>query len=203
MRLLLSIFLFGACCGLAGAQPAVALNQLVEEAGAWRLAGATSDFTGVAVAYHANGQKRVQINFREGLKHGREEAWYEDGRLQYSVRYVQGKPQSYGSSWYGQEAETVAAAPVLNCADLPRLQQECAAEKTNEAGVMQACALSNQMAAICAPMLAQQKPSSSIAFCDGRTTIPGLCEVRADEARKTPSKLTFCQRSQTMTDCLR
>jgi len=57
--------------------------------------------------------KKLQASFSDGLKHGKETAWYENGQLRYVVRYLNGKPQAVGSAWYARTSQTNVAVSVL------------------------------------------------------------------------------------------
>lgn len=74
-------------------------------------------FTGNAVSYFANGMQKLQASFRNGLKHGKEIAWYEDGQLRYVVRYLNGEPQSVGSAWYARSSQADVAVSTLQFCD--------------------------------------------------------------------------------------
>ena len=50
--------------------------------------GQAQPFTGSAVSYFADGMQKLQVSFKNGLKHGKEITWFEDGLLRYVVRYL-------------------------------------------------------------------------------------------------------------------
>ncbi|MEZ5525575.1 MAG: hypothetical protein R3E62_11550 [Pseudomonadales bacterium] len=79
--------------------------------------GQPQPFTGDAVSYFEDGLQRLQVSFKDGLKHGQEVAWYEDGQLRYVVRYLDGEPQSQGSTWYARSSQPKVAASVLRFCD--------------------------------------------------------------------------------------
>jgi len=74
-------------------------------------------FTGNAVSYFADGMQKLQVSFELGLKHGKEIAWYEDGQLRYVVRYLNGEPQSVGSTWYARSSQANVAVSALRFCD--------------------------------------------------------------------------------------
>lgn len=74
-------------------------------------------FTGNAVSYFEDGLQKLQVSFKAGLKHGKEIAWYEDGQLRYVVRYINGEPQSQGSTWYARSSQPKVAVSVLRFCD--------------------------------------------------------------------------------------
>lgn len=77
----------------------------------------SAPFTGNAVSYFDDGLQKLQVSFKNGLKHGKEVAWYEDGQLRYVVRYLDGQPQSQGSTWYARSSQVKVAASVLRFCD--------------------------------------------------------------------------------------
>jgi len=89
------------------------LDQLEVKAELRYLPGQAQPFTGNAVSYFADGMQKLQASFRDGLKHGKEIAWYEDGQLRYVVRYLNGEPQSVGSAWYARTSQANVAVSAL------------------------------------------------------------------------------------------
>ena len=89
------------------------LDQLEVKAELRYVTGQSQPFTGKAVTYFADGMQKLQISFHEGFKHGKEIAWYEGGQLRYVVRYLNGKPQSVGSSWYARPMKNKGAVSAL------------------------------------------------------------------------------------------
>ena len=77
----------------------------------------TQPFSGNAVSYFIDGMQKLQVSFKDGLKHGKEIAWYEDGQLRYVVRYLNGEPQSVGSTWYARTSQLNVAAATLRFCD--------------------------------------------------------------------------------------
>jgi antitoxin component YwqK of YwqJK toxin-antitoxin module len=93
------------------------MDQLVVKGELRYVAEQVQPFTGNAVSYFANGMQKLQASFRNGLKHGKEIAWYEDGQLRYVVRYLNGEPQSVGSAWYARSSQADVAVSELHFCD--------------------------------------------------------------------------------------
>jgi len=89
------------------------LDQLEVKAELRYVPGQPQPFTGSAVSYFADGMQKLQASFRDGIKHGKEIAWYEDGQLRYVVRYLNGEPQSVGSTWYARTSQVNVAVSAL------------------------------------------------------------------------------------------
>jgi len=90
------------------------LDQLVVKSELRYLAGQDEPFTGNAVSYFSDGMQKLQVSFVDGLKHGKEVAWYDDGQLRYVVRYRYGEPQSVGSAWYARISQTKMVVSALS-----------------------------------------------------------------------------------------
>ena len=110
--------LFAILCGCLAmplhAQEKVMDMDLLEVKAELRyLPGQTQPFTGNAVSYFADGMQKLQASFRNGIKHGKEIAWYENGQLRYVVRYLNGEPQSVGSAWYARSSQANVVVSAL------------------------------------------------------------------------------------------
>ena len=50
--------------------------------------------------WHANGQLRLHLHYRDGKKHGERKAWYPTGQLRYSDCWKDGKLHGNHNAWY-------------------------------------------------------------------------------------------------------
>lgn len=119
MRLyFLATLLFGFSAQAFSELIALSANLGVKE-GIYYLQNEGRPYTGYAEAYYKNGQIKYRESFRDGVKHGKETTWYEDGKLKSIVVYKSGNPQSFGSSWYtNQGIVKQNKSAFLSCADL-------------------------------------------------------------------------------------
>lgn len=53
--------------------------------------GSGKPFTGKAVAYYENGQKRIEFEYRDGKKDGKWITWYENGKKKLEGEYRDGE----------------------------------------------------------------------------------------------------------------
>ena len=56
-------------------------------------------FTGACVNYYDNGQKKCEVNFKNGKEEGFCIHWYENGQKQSEGQYRDGKPDGLWSKW--------------------------------------------------------------------------------------------------------
>lgn len=114
---LLSLFFVLLSTSLHAEEDVMELDQLEVRSDLRYAAGQTQPFTGNAVGYFTDGMQKLQVSFNNGLKHGKEVAWYEDGQLRYVVRYLKGEPQSVGSTWYARTSQAQVAVSALRFCD--------------------------------------------------------------------------------------
>ena len=64
-------------------------------------------FTGKAVSYYENGQKKEETNYKDGKLHRTGTQWYKDGQKKAEFNIIDGK--LHGTYWYksGQKREEV------------------------------------------------------------------------------------------------
>lgn len=82
-------------------------------------------FNGMMVSYFENGQKESQITYRDGLRHGKDAAWYPGGQLRHVVRYKVGIIQSDGSSWYARNGGKKSLNTFMSCSKLDGIEVIC------------------------------------------------------------------------------
>lgn len=59
-----------------------------------------SPFTGKAVTFHENGQKKSEVNYKDGKVDGLSTAWYESGQKQAELTVKDGVPDGLFTVWY-------------------------------------------------------------------------------------------------------
>lgn len=74
-------------CSVAKEIPA---EKLVERKGISYEINSQTPFTGVTIETHPNGQLKRRVNYKNGLPHGRAEAYHENGMLQISTNFEGG-----------------------------------------------------------------------------------------------------------------
>lgn len=114
---LLSLFFVLLGTSLHAEESVMELDQLEVRGDLRYAAGQEQAFSGSAVSYFADGMQKLQVSFNKGFKHGKEVAWYEDGQLRYVVRYLNGEPQSVGSTWYSRTSQAKVAVSTLRFCD--------------------------------------------------------------------------------------
>jgi antitoxin component YwqK of YwqJK toxin-antitoxin module len=57
-------------------------------------------FTGRAVSFFANGQKKIEVHFEKGLEEGPEVAWYQDGKKESEGTRKKGEWEGVLTHWY-------------------------------------------------------------------------------------------------------
>ena len=57
-------------------------------------------FTGKAECFYENGQKKEEINFKNGMNHGLWTEWYENGHKKSEENYLEGKEDGLETEWY-------------------------------------------------------------------------------------------------------
>ncbi len=95
-------------------------------------------FSGVALSYYPNGQKRKRIFYRDGKRHGTDMAWYQDGNQKHVVRYKEGQLQSNGSSWHTNKREK-ASQEFMPCHAENALEAICGKEEPGPSARFELC----------------------------------------------------------------
>lgn len=152
----------------------VTLDQLKSVNGVRYIEESGNPFSGRAVDYYDTGGKRLQVEFRNGVKHGKETAWYEDGQIKYMVRYNQGKPQGMGSSWHSSQGVERPPKKFVDCGDRTLVETECAN------GDSERCADLKAISAFCGDPAegADKGKRAEFVFCDGREDMAEVCGDR-------------------------
>jgi len=98
--ILLAIFMLVGCGkeaeeeGKPVEQGVVKEGHLIERGGAAYQPGSGDMFTGTAVAYHDNDQKRKEVEYRDGKRHGKITLWHKNGQKSSEGAYRAGREQS-------------------------------------------------------------------------------------------------------------
>ena len=68
--------------------------------------GSDTPYTDKAFSLHGNGEKKFELNFKDGKKEGLEAKWYANGQKNREVNYKDGKRDGLYVMWYedGQKA---------------------------------------------------------------------------------------------------
>jgi antitoxin component YwqK of YwqJK toxin-antitoxin module len=72
-------------------------------------AGSETPFTGTVIRYYENGNKRVEVGYRNGKQNGLLMSWYESGQKKSEHGYRDGIPTGTWTLWHenGQKAEEI------------------------------------------------------------------------------------------------
>ena len=111
--------------------------QKIEEL--WYVSGETEPFSGTATSRYEDGVLKSEIQYRDGLRHGKDKAWYPGGELKYVVRYKKGEIQSLGSTWYSREKPAPAPPAFVLCSEHPELGTVCGEADTEEPSRFEFC----------------------------------------------------------------
>ena len=65
---------------ISGGKIAVDYDSLNHRDGQAYAPGETRPFTGTATGMYANGKKRIEVNFVDGLEQGLKVVWYQEGK---------------------------------------------------------------------------------------------------------------------------
>ena len=159
-------------------------------------------FSGMAVDYYTNGQKRLQIDFRRGIKQGKEVAWYKDGQLKHIVRYHRGEPQALGSSWYTKQSNKKMPQGFLRCDEIQTIESDCSGGFARSGNTIpadtEACERYEKLLEVCNLLTEEVKPpkNSRLIFCDGQADMEAVCGVEKDETSSLlGGKFIFCDDS--------
>ena len=204
MKSFLFTFVLAFTTPLASAELAVKVDQLQLVDGLRQLKESGEPFSGMAVDYYGNGQKRIQIDFRNGKKQGKEVAWYKDGQLKYVVRYRSGEPQALGSSWYAKQPVEKIEQGFLRCEDTQTLAMNCAqtVDSENDATSARAssCERYKALLEVCELLAEDTTPTknSSLVFCNGQADLKEVCGPEEDALGQQNVKFVFCDDSPEM-----
>ena len=111
--------------------------QLVE--GRWFVEGELEPFSGIALGRYADGVAKVEIQYRNGVRHGKETGWYPSGELKHVVRYKRGELQSLGSSWHSEAKPEPASLNFALCSEHPELNSVCGEADTSDVSHFESC----------------------------------------------------------------
>ena len=75
-------------------------DTIQERAGLTYIPNETTPFTGVYIRTYPNGQKKSEINYKDGKPEGLVTLWYENGQKQLEDNYKDGKEEGLGIVWY-------------------------------------------------------------------------------------------------------
>ncbi|MCF7980786.1 MAG: hypothetical protein K9K86_02305 [Pseudomonadales bacterium] len=191
------------------AEVEVNVAQLTLVDGVRYLKDVKEPFTGVAVDYYSNGQKRLQVDYRHGIKQGKEIAWYQDGQLKYVVRYHRGEPQALGSSWYAKNRGEKRPQEFLRCEDLLSFEITCP-QRTDSLGKSTlegkaTCESEDSLLEVCHRLTrdVRQIQKNSLVFCNGQADMQEVCgaEEGNDSSEQSVNHvLVFCNGQPDMVD---
>ena len=66
-------------------------EKLEEREGLAYVEGSDAPYTGKVYGLYENGQKKAEVNFKDGKRDGLELQWYENGQKQFEAKYKDGK----------------------------------------------------------------------------------------------------------------
>ena len=95
----LMLMVFATQTGL-GEQTVLERKNLIKRGGLFCEASAYRPFTGTAVEYWPNGQKKEEAEYRDGKKHGVTTEWYESGQKKSEIEYHDGREHGKLTLWY-------------------------------------------------------------------------------------------------------
>jgi len=101
--ILLSLFILS--LSLLGAEPKVVSLDKIEyrnKSGSHLVYIANQDtpFTGIAVSFFANGQKRKELTYKNGKSDGLSSGWFKNGKKSWERNYKEGKYDGLVAFWY-------------------------------------------------------------------------------------------------------
>ena len=134
--LLLLVFFIGS----AFAERSVELSVLQWVEGRWFVEGEPEPFSGTALSKYADGAAKAEIQYRNGVRHGKETGWHPNGELKHVVRYKKGEPQNLGSSWYGKAKAAPESLDFALCSEHPELNSVCGEADTSDVSHFESCA---------------------------------------------------------------
>ena len=79
---------------------AVDASKIVERGGLIYEVNSETPFTGVVVAKHENGQKRLEVTYKDGKLEGLSLWWHENGQKKSEATYKDGKLEGLVTEWY-------------------------------------------------------------------------------------------------------
>ena len=75
-------------------------SELVPKGGLTYEVNSETPFTGVVVAKHENGQKRLEVTYKDGKLEGLSLWWHENGQKKSEATYKDGKLEGLVTEWY-------------------------------------------------------------------------------------------------------
>jgi antitoxin component YwqK of YwqJK toxin-antitoxin module len=100
MKTTLKVYVLLAVILLVGCTKVVDFGQLQKRDGLNYQVNASNPFTGTAQVFYENGQKKTEVNYVDGKRHGLGTAWDENGQKAAEINYVDGKEHGLWNSWY-------------------------------------------------------------------------------------------------------
>ena len=73
------------------AEPPVYEGEILERGGVYYKPKSVEPFSGLQRVWQENGHPRLEINYKDGKKHGVERLWHQNGRLELESNYKDGK----------------------------------------------------------------------------------------------------------------
>ena len=84
----------------SGGKDAVDYDSLSHRDGQAYAPGETRPFTGTAAGMFANGKKRIEVNFVDGLEQGLKVVWYQEGKKQSEGMLKKGRYEGKLTTWF-------------------------------------------------------------------------------------------------------
>jgi len=84
----------------SGGKVAVDYDSLSHRDGQAYSPGETRPFTGTATGMYANGKKRIEVNFVDGLEQGLKATWYQGDKKQSEGTMKKGRYEGKLTTWY-------------------------------------------------------------------------------------------------------
>ncbi len=107
LRLLVLLVSLPLLLGGCGGEKSVNMEELVERQGIWYLVNSEKPFTGKSVSLHANGQKYLERNYKDGKQEGLDVCWWYNGQRQIEVNYKDGNKVEGSEKYWTSKGEPV------------------------------------------------------------------------------------------------
>ncbi len=150
--------------GVAGAQSREVDIKLLEMRDGTRyFVGEGSPYSGTGLVRYPDGKIALKIAFHNGIQHGYEIGWYQNGRFKHKILYRFGQPQTLGSRWYENKQEEEDG--LLLCDEKERLAGFCDKDIIDEVSRFELC-LEGEESEVCGQ--SELEPSGSVSvfrFC--------------------------------------
>ena len=75
-------------------------DELEEREGIYYFKDSDTPYTGKVYGLYENGQKKAEVNFKDGKRDGLELQWYENGQKQFEANFKDGKPDGLNLGWH-------------------------------------------------------------------------------------------------------